>query len=114
MSTTPADRINFIDENQTRRVFACLLEHVSNAAGAYANEHFDKIRTADAEKRRIRFAGNCLGEKGFSGSWRANHQYALWNTPTQSLEFFRVLQKLDEFRNLFNSLFNPRNILEGC
>ena len=59
--------VNFVDENQARRVLARLLEHVAHAAGADADEHFHEIRTADAEERGIGFAGDGFGEQRLAG-----------------------------------------------
>ena len=89
MAAAAADGVNFIDENQARRVLAGLLEHVAHAARADADEHFDEIRTADAEKRRIGFAGDGFGEQGFAGAGRADHQNALRNATAQPLKFLR-------------------------
>ena len=41
------DRVNFVDEDNARRVFLCLLEHVTYARRTHANEHFNKIRAGD-------------------------------------------------------------------
>ena len=40
-----ADRIDFVDEDDARRVLLGLFEHVAHAACADANKHFDKVRT---------------------------------------------------------------------
>jgi len=41
----PAHGVDFIDEDDARRVLLGLFEHVAHAARADADEHFDKIRT---------------------------------------------------------------------
>ena len=44
-----AERVEFIDEDDARRLGFGLLEHVANAGGADADEHFDKVRTRQAK-----------------------------------------------------------------
>src|SRR5580658_6979263 len=41
----PPDCVNFVDENDARRVLLALLEQVAHTAGAYTDEHFYEIRT---------------------------------------------------------------------
>ena len=114
MTATPAHGVDFIDENETRRVLARLFEHVAHAAGAHADEHFHKIRAADAEEGGIGFAGDRLGEEGFARARRTHHQDTLRDAPAQALKFFRILEKLDEFGNLFDGLVDSGHVLEGC
>jgi len=69
-----ADGVDFIEEDDARRIFLGLAEQVADAAGADADEHLDKITAGDAEKRHIRFAGNALGQKGLAAARRADHE----------------------------------------
>jgi hypothetical protein len=57
VSTVAADGVDFVDENDARRRFLALLEHVADAAGPDTDEHLDKIGAADGEERNVRFAG---------------------------------------------------------
>ena len=45
MTTVAANSVNFINEDETRRVLLALLKHVTHAAGSYANKHFDEVGT---------------------------------------------------------------------
>ena len=40
-----AYRVNFVDKDDTGRIFLCLFEHVADAACADTDKHFDKVRT---------------------------------------------------------------------
>src|SRR6185295_13226243 len=73
MSPAPPDRVNFVDKDQARSILARLFEHIAHAARADADEHFHKIRTADAEKRRVGLARDGLCEKSLAGAGRAHH-----------------------------------------
>ena len=112
VAAAAADRVNFVNENQARRVPARLLEHVAHAAGADADEHLHKVRAADAEERGVRLAGDGLGQQRFARAGRPDHQHALGNAPAEPLEFFRVLQKFDQFGNFLDGFLDAGHVLE--
>ena len=112
VSPAPPDSVNFIDENQTGRILARLFEHVAHPAGADADKHFHEIGPADAEKRGVRLAGDGLGEQRFPRAGGTHHQYALGDSPAELLEFFGVLQKLDEFGDFLFGLLHTRHVFE--
>ena len=62
------DGVDFIDEDEAGRALAALLEHVTDARGADADEHLDEVGAADAEEGDIGFAGDGAGEEGFPGA----------------------------------------------
>ncbi len=87
-ATMATDRVDFIDEDDARRVLLRLLEHVAHTRGANADEHLDEVGAGDREERHTRFAGNRLREQGLAGTRRAAHQHAardlaaeFWNLP---------------------------------
>ena len=47
------NRIDFIDKNDAGRVLFALFEKISNSGSADTDKHFNKIGTADAEKRNF-------------------------------------------------------------
>src|SRR5262249_7692810 len=71
MTTTPTHGINFVDEDQAGRILACLFEHVADAAGADTHEHFNEIRTTDAEEGCVGLASDCFGQKSLACARRA-------------------------------------------
>ncbi len=107
-----ADRVDFIDEDDARRVLLALLEKIANAAGAHADEHLDEIRTGNREERNVRFAGNRASEQSLAGSRRPDEQHALRNASAELLEFLRILQEVDNFVELFLGLVNSSDVLE--
>src|SRR5207249_6137933 len=50
-STQPAHCVDFVGEDDARRMLLALLEEISHARGSDADEHFDEVRPADAEER---------------------------------------------------------------
>jgi len=113
MATTAADCVNFINENQTGRILASLLEHVPYTAGAHAHEHLDEIGAADAEESRIGFAGNRFGQKGLARAGGAHHQNAFGNTTTEALKLFGVFEELHQLGDLFDGFIDTGNVFEG-
>jgi hypothetical protein len=49
-------------------LFFRLLEHVANARGAHADEHFDEIGAGDREERHLGLAGDRFCEECLAGA----------------------------------------------
>src|SRR5947209_11231142 len=94
------DRIDLVDEDDTRGVLLALLEHVAHPAGADADKHLDEIRAGDREKRHVRLAGDGPRQQGFTGAGRTDQQDAFRYLAAEALEFLRVLQVLDDLLEL--------------
>src|SRR5437773_8786127 len=86
MATVTAHGVNFIDENDARRGFLALLEHVADTRRADADEHFDEIRAANGEERDVCFARDRARQQRLARAGRANHQNAFWNTAAEFLK----------------------------
>src|SRR6266487_1636500 len=88
--------VDLVDENDARRGFFALLEHVADAACANAYEHFNKVGAADGKERDIRLTRDGARQKRLARARRPHHQNALWNAAAEFLKFLRVTQKFDE------------------
>ena len=108
-----SDGVDFIDENEARRVFAALFEHVADARCADTDEHFDEVRAGDREERDIRLTGDGAGEQGFAGAGRADHQDALRNRAAEFLELAGVAEEIDDFKQLFLGFLDAGDVFEG-
>src|SRR3546814_11242160 len=62
------DRVDFVDENDARRMLLGLLEHVAQPAGTDTHEHLDEVGTGDREERPAPLAGERLEID--KASWR--------------------------------------------
>src|SRR5690606_27670222 len=51
-------RVNFVDEHDAGGVLLGLVEQVADAARANTHEHFNELRTGDAEERHTCFTRN--------------------------------------------------------
>ena len=56
-----ADRIDLVDKDDARGFFLGLAEQVAYTRSPDADEHLDKVGTADRKERHVRFTGNSLG-----------------------------------------------------
>src|SRR5436190_3646235 len=99
------DGIDLVDENDARRGFFALLEHVPDAACTNADKHLDKVRATNGKERNIGFPSNSTRQQRLARAGRADHQHALWNAATEFLKFFRVTQKLDELLHFIFCFF---------
>ena len=97
---TAADGVNFINENQARRVLARLLEHVAHAARADADKHFHEIRTADAEESRVRLAGDRLGQQRLARAGRARPSERPWECVRRAAGIFSGPSEIRPVRKL--------------
>ena len=107
------DRVDLIDEDNAGGELAGLFKGVAHASGPDADEHLDEVRTADAEERHARLAGDGAGEQGLTRARRANHQHSLRDVRANLSETLRVLQEVDDLLHLFLGLIATRDVLEG-
>ena len=107
-----SDRINFVDEDNARRVLLALLKQIAYAAGAHANKHFDKVRARNREEGNVRFASNRAGQQSLTRSRAADQQHALGNTSAELLELLRFAQELDDFFQFFFGFIHASHVFE--
>src|SRR6476619_1258162 len=107
-----ADGIDFVDEDDARSILLALLEQITNAAGADADEHFDEVRTRDGEERHVRLARDGSRKQRFARSRRSDQQNALRNSPAELLKFLGFTEELNNFLQLFLGLLYPGNIFK--
>jgi hypothetical protein len=67
-----AQRVQFVDEHDARRLGFSLLEEIADARGADTHEHLDELRAAEAEKRHVRLSGHRAREQRLAGARRAD------------------------------------------
>src|SRR5256885_10247695 len=108
----PSDCVDFIDEDDARRVLLALFEQVAYAARAHAYEHFDKVRTRNRKERHVRFARDRSRQQRLAGAGRADQEHALRDASAQLLELLRLTQKFDNFLQLFLGFIHARHIFE--
>ena len=87
----PANRVDFINEQNAGRIFFRLLKHIADAARTDTHKHLHKIRTRDREERHARFPRNGPRKKGLTRARRAFQQGSFGNFTAQSAKFLRIL-----------------------
>ena len=107
------DRVDFVDEEDRRRVFFRRRENVANAARADADEHLDKLRAVDRVKRNVRFARDGARKERFPGAGRAEKERPLRNASAHPLVFRRIFQVVDDFDQLRFHRVHPGGVGEG-
>jgi hypothetical protein len=112
-ATMATDGVDFVDEDDARRVLLGLVEHVADTAGADTDEHFNEIRTGNREERHIGFAGDGAGEQCLTGAGRADEQHAAGNAAAETLEFLRIAQELDDFLEVAFGFVDTSDVIEG-
>ncbi len=112
-ATVTADRIDFVDEDDARRVLLGLLEHVAHAAGADADEHLDEVGTGNAEERHLGLAGDGLGQQRLTGAGRADHQHAARDLAAELGELGRIAQEIDQLADFLLGLVAAGDVGEG-
>src|SRR4029077_6334580 len=76
-----ANGVYFIDEDDARRVLLGLLEHVTDAARADADEHFHEIRSGNRKEGHVGFPRDGARKQRLAGPWRADKQKAARDSP---------------------------------
>ena len=109
-TTMATDRVYLVNEDDAGSVFLGLLEHVANARCADADEHLDEIGTRNRKERNLGLARYGLGQQGFTGTGRTDHQDAARNLSTELGELARITKKFDQFRNLVLGLIAAGHI----
>ena len=107
-----ADGVDFVDEDDARRVLLALFEQVADARGAHADEHLHEVRAADREERHVGLAGDGARQQRLAGARRAHQQDALRNAAAQLLEFLGLAQEVDDFLQLVLRLVDAGDVLE--
>ena len=111
-TTVPANGVDFIDEDDARRVLLGLLEHVAHTAGADTHEHFNEIGARDREERHIGLSGDRPCQQRLTGARRADQQHATRDATAQTLELLRIAQEVDDFLEIFLCLIHTGHVLE--
>ena len=109
-ASVAADGVDFINEDNRRGVFLCLVEQVADTRSADTDIHFYEIGTGNREERNVRFAGNRTRKQGFTGTGRADKQHAFRNSRAQSVERLGIFEEFDDFLQFFFFLVRTGDI----
>src|SRR5947209_6455967 len=81
-----SDCVDFINEDDARRIFLALFEEIAYAACADADEHLHKIRAGDRKERHVGFAGNGASEQSLACARRSDQQHAFRDPAAELLK----------------------------
>ena len=108
-----AHGVNFVDEDDARRIFLRVLEHVAHAGRTHTHKHFNEVRAGNRKERHFGLTRNRLGQQGFTRTRWADQQQTTRNTAAQLLELGGIFQEVDDFLDFFLGLITPRHIGKG-
>ena len=99
--TLATNGVDFVDEDDGRRLGAGLGKCIAHTRGAHAHEHFYEVRTGGEEKRDLGFTGHSLGQQRFARARGAFEQDAVGHLSTHADEAIGRLEEVDD-------------LLDGC
>ncbi len=108
-----AQAIDFVDKDDRRLTAASQAKEFADAFGPDADVDFVEIAAVHAEEIGVRFAGDGLGEHGFTGAGRANQDTPLGSFPPSCAYFFGVAQEVDDFLDFALGFFDAGDVLEA-
>ena len=108
-----ADGVDLVDKDDGRGHLLGLVKQVADTACTDADVQLDKVRAGDGQELNPGFSGDCLGKQRLAGSRRADQQDALGNPGAHIRIGLRVLQKVDDFGQLFFFLVTAGHIGKG-
>src|ERR1700730_12120830 len=80
-SAMASDSVNFVDEDNARRILLALLKQVADAACANAHKHFHEVRAGYGKERNVGFSCNRPRKQRFASAWRPDEQYPFRDAP---------------------------------
>ena len=89
-----------------------LIKQITDTGRTYTYKHLHKVRTTDREEWHPCLTGYSLGQQGFTCTWRAKQQYALWYLGTKLIVLLRMLQELYYLFQFLLGLISTSNIRE--
>ena len=96
----PPDGVDLIDEDDRRGPLSGVGEQIPHPGRTDTNEHLDKARAAESEKRYASLAGDRSREQSFSGPGRAHHEHSLRTDRARGRIALRMLEEVHDFHDL--------------
>src|SRR5205814_124317 len=103
----------FINENNRRLMFGCLLEKLANTLGPYAHKHLGEIAAMSAEETGVCLASDGLGKHGLACSGRPDQQDSLGQITPHALVLLGIFEKIDNFLNFAFGFFDAGDVTKA-
>ncbi|RUP49633.1 LOW QUALITY PROTEIN: hypothetical protein BC936DRAFT_141968 [Jimgerdemannia flammicorona] len=107
-----ADRVDFVHEDDARRVLLRRRKQVPHTRRANAYKHLDEFGTGDAQEGDAGFARRRLGQECLARAGRPGEDGARRDLCAELLVRARVLEELDKLHDLLLRLIHPCHVLE--
>ena len=105
-----ADRVELVDEDDCRRVLACLVEELADSRRPEPREELDERGSALRVEVRARRARHRLGQERLSRARRPVQEDAPRNARPEALETLAVPEELDHLLQLGLRLVEPCDV----
>ena len=112
LAARAADRVELVDEDDSGRMLARLLEKIPHARGADAYDHLHELRGAHREERHAGLAGDRFGEQRLAGAGRANEQHAFRRRAPQACIAVGLFEEIDDLDELVLGFIDAGNVVE--
>ena len=109
----PPDRVELVDEDDRAADRLGLLEEVAHAGGADADDRFDELRRRHREERHVGLTRNRPREERLPRSRQAGEEDAARDSTAEAPVLVRVLEEVDDLRQLCLRLVDPGDVGEG-
>ena len=107
-----SDGVNLVYEDDGGCVALRLVEQITYAGRADADEHLDELRAGDREEGHACLSGDGSAEERLADARGADHEHALGDVRAEGEEALRVLQELDDLLQLRLGLFDACDVRE--
>ena len=104
--------VNLINKNNAWSLYLRLFKQIADTGSAHTNEHLDKIRTGQREKRYSGFSGYRLGKQCLTCSRRTDKQCSFRKLCSDFPVFLRMIQIIYNLHQRFLGLILSGHILE--
>src|SRR5690606_10345829 len=112
-STRATDSVEFVDENNRRRVFTRLLEKIAYPCSANPHNHLDKLRRAHGKERHASRTCDGTREKGFTRSRGSDKEHSSRGCASETCILLGILKKIHDLDQFIFCLVDTSHIVEG-
>src|SRR6185503_9810751 len=112
-ATLAANGIQFINKHDARGFGFGLLKEVTDARGAHADEHFDKVTPTDGKEGNMGLACDRPRQQGFAGAGRADQENSLWNVGAYLFVTSGVFEEINDLSEFKFGFLAAGDVVEG-
>ena len=113
VTTFASQRINLVNENNTRLVFFGQFEQLAYACGADPHIFLGKFATRNRDKRHVELPTEPFGHQGFTVAWRTLENDTFGSTHIVLAVLFVMHENVGSLKELLFNFIVPAYIIKG-